>query len=229
MEAAHDRLGTRRRREAARGSPREHEFTADTSYKIDACLSAAAQAKKNRSHTKWGQNPNSPEIPACSAFRARTRCGDACDAWARPPRTQPPHDCSAVAQTRRRARPARLRGLPDADHAHPHTTDHARHAPHPVNSALLANSEVAPETAVPADATRRPRLHRTTVERATAPPTRRTQRCAPRRRRSRRRASARSCARRWRRPLGKNQGCWASLFPARTSQNQVRTPGPKVK
>ena len=89
MEAAHDRLGTRRRREAARGSPREHEFTADTSYKIDACLSAAAQAKKNRSHTKWGQNPNSPQIRACSAFRARTRCGDACDAWTRPPRASP--------------------------------------------------------------------------------------------------------------------------------------------
>ena len=53
MEAAHDRLGTRRRREAARGSPREHEFTADTSYKIDACLSAAAQAKKI-DHTQNG-------------------------------------------------------------------------------------------------------------------------------------------------------------------------------
>ena len=75
--------------EAARGSPREPEFTADTSYKIDACLSAAAQAKKNRSHTKWGQNPNSPEIPACSAFRACTRCDDGCDAWTRPPRASP--------------------------------------------------------------------------------------------------------------------------------------------
>ena len=75
--------------EAARGSPREPEFTADTSYKIDACLSAAAQAKKNRSHTKWGQNPNSPQIRACSAFRACTRCDDGCDAWARPPRASP--------------------------------------------------------------------------------------------------------------------------------------------
>ena len=84
----------------------------------------------------------SPEVPR-SAFGARTRCGDACDAWARPPRTQPPHDCSAVAQTRRRARPARLRGLPDADHAHLHATDHTRHAQHPVNSALLANSELS--------------------------------------------------------------------------------------
>ena len=101
MEAAHDRLGTRRRREAARGSPREHEFTADTSYKIDACLSAAAQAKKNRSHTKWGQNPNSPEIPACSAFRARTRCGDACDAWTRPPRASP-RTIAALPRPRRR-------------------------------------------------------------------------------------------------------------------------------
>ena len=101
MEAAHDRLGTRRRREAARGSPREHEFTADTSYKIDACLSAAAQAKKNRSHTKWGQNPNSPEIPACSAFRACTRCDDGCDAWTRPPRASP-RTIAALPRPRRR-------------------------------------------------------------------------------------------------------------------------------
>ena len=91
---------------------------------------------------KMGPKPEqpSPEVPR-SAFRARRRCGDARDAWARPPRTQPPHDCSAVAQTRRRARPARVRGLPDADHAHLHATDHTRHAQHPVNSALLANSE----------------------------------------------------------------------------------------
>ena len=59
------------------------------------------------------------------------------------------HDCSAVAQTRRRAQPARVRGLPDADDTPLHATDHARHAQHPVNSGLLANSEVAPETAVP--------------------------------------------------------------------------------
>ena len=101
--------------EAARGSPREPEFTADTSYKVEACLSAAAQAKKNRSHTKWGQNPNSPESPACSAFRARTRCGDACDAWTRPPRASrlgQRRGCS----DRRRARHAgdRRRRLQDA-------------------------------------------------------------------------------------------------------------------
>ena len=119
--------------------------------------------RKKIDHTQNGAKTRTtkPGVPR-SAFRARTRCGGACDAWARPPRTQPPHDCSAVAQTRRRARPARLRGLPDADHAHLHATDHTRHAQHPVNSALLANSEVAPETAVPADATRRPRLRRTT-------------------------------------------------------------------
>ena len=75
--------------EAARGSPREHEFTADTSYKVDACLSAAAQAKKIDQH-KMGPKPEqpSPEVPR-SAFRARTRCGDACDAWTRPPRASP--------------------------------------------------------------------------------------------------------------------------------------------
>ena len=148
--------------EAARGSPREPEFTADTSYKIDACLSAAAQAKKNRSTQNGAKTRTTkPGVPR-SAFRARTLCGDACDAWARPPRTQPPHDCSAVAQTRRRARPARLRGLPDADHAHLYTTDHARHAQHAVTLRALASPVVAPETAVPADATRRPRLRRTT-------------------------------------------------------------------
>ena len=102
----------------------------------------------------------------------------------------------------------------------------ARHGPrparlHPVNSALLANSEVAPETAVP--------CVEPLVERATAPPTRRTQRCAPRRRRSRRRASARSCGRRWRRPLGRSRACWASLFPVRTSRSRAPTPGPRVK
>ena len=96
--------------EAARGSPREPEFTADTSYKIDACLSAAAQAKKNRYQHKMGPKPEqpSPEVPR-SAFGARTRCGDACDAWARPPRTQPPHDCSAAAQTALRRCPTRPR------------------------------------------------------------------------------------------------------------------------
>ena len=148
--------------EAARGSPREPEFTADTSYKIDACLRQQHKQKKIDQH-KMGPKPEqpSPEVPR-SAFRARTRCGDACDAWARPPRTQPPHDCSAVAQTRRRARPARIRGLPDADHAHLYTTDHARHAQHAVTLRALASPVVAPETAVPADATRRPRLRRTT-------------------------------------------------------------------
>ena len=140
MEAAHDRLGTRRRREAARGSPREHEFTADTSYKIDACLSAAAQAKKNRSHTKWGQNPNSPQVRACSAFRARTPCGDACDAWARPPRASPRTiavlpmgpDRGALRQC------SRVRGLPDADDTPLHATDSARHARHPACSDAVA-------------------------------------------------------------------------------------------
>ena len=166
-----------------------------------------------------------------SALRARRRCGDACDAWARPPRTQPQHDCSA-AQTARRCGGAHASaGCPTRTTRirTPRTTPGTRL--HPVNSALLANSEVAPETAVPADATRRPRRRRTTVERATAPPTRRTQRCAPRRqrRRSRRRASARSCGRRWRRPLGRSRACWASSFPAPTSQNRAPTPGRKVK
>ena len=130
--------------EAARGSPREPEFTADTSYKIDACLSAAAQAKKNRSTQNGAKTRTTkPGVPR-SALRARTRCGGACDAWARPPRTQPPHDCSAVAQTRRRARPARLRGLPDADYAHLHATDHTRHAQHAVSLSALAALSLAP-------------------------------------------------------------------------------------
>jgi hypothetical protein len=137
MEAAHDRLGTRRRREAARGSPREHEFTADTSYKIDACLSAAAQAKKNRSHTKWGQNPNSPEIPACSAFRACTRCDDGCDAWTRPPRASPrTMQRSQTAAALRQC--SRVRGLPDADDTPLHATDSTRHARHPACSDAVA-------------------------------------------------------------------------------------------
>ena len=40
-----------------------------------------------------------PDLPR--ALSPPARCGDACDAWARPPRTQPQHDCSA-AQTARR-------------------------------------------------------------------------------------------------------------------------------
>ena len=124
MEAAHDRLGTRRRREAARGSPREHEFTADTSYKIDACLSAAAQAKKNRSHTKWGQNPNSPQIRACSAFRARRRCGDARDAWAPPPRASP----RTIAALPDRGGAAAVLTRPRAARREPHAS--ARHRLH---------------------------------------------------------------------------------------------------
>ena len=148
--------------EAARGSPREPEFTADTSYKVDACLSAAAQAKKNRSHTKWGQNPNNQARRSPAALSEPARDADTSATRGRGRRALSPHTIAALPDRAALRRCSRIRGLPDADHAHPHTTDHARHAPHPVNSALLANSEVAPETAVPADATRRPRLRRTT-------------------------------------------------------------------
>ena len=94
MEAAHDRLGTRRRREAARGSPREHEFTADTSYKIDACLSAAAQAKKNRStqngaKTRTTKPGGSTErFPGPHAMRRRVRRVGAAAAHSAPTRLQ---------------------------------------------------------------------------------------------------------------------------------------------
>ena len=107
------------------------------------------------------QNPKATDGLAPQALSARARCGDACArrvgaaaAHSAPARLQRCPDRAAL------RRCSRIRGLPDADDARirtPRTTPGTRL--HPVNSALLANSEVAPETAVPCgrDATVEPR------------------------------------------------------------------------
>ena len=137
MEAAHDRLGTRRRREAARGSPREHEFTADTSYKIDACLSAAAQAKKI-DHTQNGAKTRTARRSAHAALSGPAR--DAATLATRgrgrralaPARLQRSQTAAALRQC------SRVRGLPDADDTPRHATDSSRHARHPACSDAVA-------------------------------------------------------------------------------------------
>ena len=103
---------------------------------------------KKIDHThKWGQNPNSPQIRACSAFRARTRCRDACDAWARPPRASPRTIAALpMAQTAAALRQcSRVRGLPDADDTPRHATDSTRHARHPACSDQWPSADLAPE------------------------------------------------------------------------------------
>ena len=124
--------------EAARGSPREPEFTADTSYKIDACLSAAAQAKKNRStqngaKTRTTKPGGSTErFPGPHAMRRRVRRVGAAAAHSAPTRLQRCPDRAAL------RRCSRIRGLPDADDTPLHATDSTRHAPHPACSDPVA-------------------------------------------------------------------------------------------
>ena len=104
-------------------------------------IGSSTSKKKSITH-KMGPKPEqpSPESPAAPSGPARYAATRATRGRGR--RARSPHTIAALwPQTRRRARPARLRGLPDADHAHLHATDHTRHAQHPVNSALLANSE----------------------------------------------------------------------------------------
>ena len=59
------------------------------------------------------------------AMRRRVRRVGAAAAHSAPARLQRCPDRAAL------RRCSRIRGLPDADHAHPHATDHARHAPTP--------------------------------------------------------------------------------------------------
>ena len=113
-------------------------------YEQDQCRQPT---KKNASVIKMCQNPKDTDglapqrFPSPHAMRRRVRRVGA----AAPARRWTTLLQLALYPDRRRARPARIRGLPDADHAHLHTTDHARHAQHAVSLSALAALSLAPD------------------------------------------------------------------------------------
>ena len=101
----------------------------------------SSTSKKKSINTKWGQNPNNQARRFHGALSGPARDAATRATRGRGRRALSPHTIAALPDRAALRRCSRIRGLPDADHAHLHATDHTRHAQHPVNSALLANSE----------------------------------------------------------------------------------------